>query len=127
LDLIEHWESAHVAMPSAPPREVLRLLLASNKLKQKDLSDIASSTLLSDILAGRREISKRLAKLLAARFHVNIGAFIYRLFSKGGEFFSAGAQMFNPHRGIDQDHSSASRRRGAASSNDMIRCYFGVS
>ena len=76
LDLIEHWESAHVDMPNAPPREVLRLLLESNKLKQKDLTDIASPTLLSDILAGRRENSKRLAKLLAARFHVSVTAFI---------------------------------------------------
>jgi HTH-type transcriptional regulator/antitoxin HigA len=76
MDLIEYWESTHVEMPNAPPREVLRLLLESNQLKQKDLADIASPTLLSDILAGRREISKRLAKLLAARFHVSVGAFI---------------------------------------------------
>lgn len=76
MDLMEHWESTHVDIPSAPPREVLRLLLESNNLKQKDLADIASPTLLSDILAGRREISKRLAKLLAARFHVSVTAFI---------------------------------------------------
>lgn len=76
MELIEHWEAEHVEIPLAPPREVLQFLLNSNNLKQKDLAEFASPTLISDILAGRREISKRLAKLLAAYFHVNTGAFI---------------------------------------------------
>lgn len=76
MKLIEHWETEHVAIPAAPPHEVLRFFLDSNNLKQKDLNEIASPTLISDILAGRREISKRLAKSLAAYFHVDIAAFI---------------------------------------------------
>lgn len=76
MDLIEHWEDEHVSIPVAAPREVLRHLLEANNLKQKDLEDIASPTLVSDILAGRREISKRLAKCLAERFRVDISAFI---------------------------------------------------
>lgn len=76
LSLIEQWESEHVFLPPAEPRDVLRFLLEEHDLKQKDLEDIASPTLISDILAGRREISKRLAKSLAERFHVDIGAFI---------------------------------------------------
>jgi HTH-type transcriptional regulator/antitoxin HigA len=76
MTLIEEWEDEHVSLPKASPREVLRYLLEEHDLKQKDLEDIASPTLISDILAGRREISKRLAKSLAERFHVGIGAFI---------------------------------------------------
>lgn len=76
LEMMERWEDQHVAIAPAPPREVLRHLLETNNLKQKDLADIASQTLVSDILAGRREISKRLAKALAARFHVDVSAFI---------------------------------------------------
>ncbi len=76
LDLIEQWEDKHVSIPTAPPREVLRHLLETNNLKQKDLIDIASPTLVSDILGDRREISKRLAKSLAERFRVDIAAFI---------------------------------------------------
>lgn len=76
LDMISRWEDEHVDIASAPPREVLRHLLEANNLRQKDLGDIASQTLISDILAGRREISKRLAKALATRFHVNVSAFI---------------------------------------------------
>lgn len=76
MQLIEDWESQNVDIPEAQPREVLRHLLEVNDLKQKDLGDIASQTLISDILAGRREISKRLAKSLAERFNVNIAAFV---------------------------------------------------
>lgn len=76
LDMIERWEDEHVEIAPAPPREVLRHLLEVNNLKQKDLGEIASQTLVSDILAGRREISKRLAKALAERFHVDVSAFI---------------------------------------------------
>lgn len=76
MQLIERWEDEHIEIPQAEPREVLRHLLETNDLKQKDLGDIASQTLVSDILAGRRNISKRLAKSLAERFNVDIGAFI---------------------------------------------------
>lgn len=76
MTLIEQWEDEHVSIPVAAPREVLRHLLDVNNLKQKDLEDIASQALVSDILSGRREISKRLAKALAQRFNVDIGAFI---------------------------------------------------
>lgn len=76
MELIQRWEEEHVVIPDAEPREVLRFLLEENDLKQKDLSDVASPTLISDILAGRREISKVLAKKLAARFNVNLSAFL---------------------------------------------------
>lgn len=76
MELIQRWEEEHVAIPDAEPREVLRYLLDENDLKQKDLQDVASPTLISDILAGRREISKVLAKKLAARFNVNVSAFL---------------------------------------------------
>lgn len=76
MKLIEDWETENVQIPEAQPREVLRHLLEANHLKQKDLGDIASHTLISDILAGRREISKRLAKALSERFNVDIAAFV---------------------------------------------------
>lgn len=76
MQLMEDWESDHVVVPDVLPREVLRHLLETNNLKQKDLSDIATPTLISDILSGRREISKRLAKALAERFNVDVAAFV---------------------------------------------------
>jgi HTH-type transcriptional regulator/antitoxin HigA len=76
MDLIERWEDAHVDIPDVHPREVLRYLLEENGLKQKDLADIASPALVSDILSGRREISKKLARSLAVRFNTGIEAFV---------------------------------------------------
>jgi HTH-type transcriptional regulator/antitoxin HigA len=75
LELIGNWEREHVQLPNVAPREVLRFLLEEHNMKQSDLSDIASASLISDILAGRREISKRLSKALAERFHVDASAF----------------------------------------------------
>ena len=76
IELIEKWEGEHVVIPNTKPKEVLRFLLEENNLKQKDLSNIASPTLISDILAGRREISRALAKSLSTRFNVNASAFL---------------------------------------------------
>jgi HTH-type transcriptional regulator/antitoxin HigA len=75
-DLIERWETSSVSIPKAEPREVLRYLLETHKMKQKDLMGIASPTVVSDILAGRRAISKKVAKALAERFHTNVSAFL---------------------------------------------------
>ncbi|MGF6533110.1 MULTISPECIES: helix-turn-helix domain-containing protein [Paraburkholderia] len=74
--LIGGWESRQVVVPSAEPREVLRHLLETHGLKQKDLADIASPTVVSDILAGRRAISKNVAKALAVRFRTDVSVFI---------------------------------------------------
>jgi|SRR5258705_5021345 HTH-type transcriptional regulator/antitoxin HigA len=75
-DLIEAWEAQNVALPKAEPRDVLRHLLDTHGLKQKDLADIASPTVISDILAGRRAISKNVAKALATRFNTNVSVFL---------------------------------------------------
>lgn len=76
MDIIDRWEDDHVVIPDSSPREVLRYLLEENGLKQKDLAEIASPALISDILSGRREISKKLAKSLATRFNTNIDIFV---------------------------------------------------
>ncbi|MCC8391216.1 helix-turn-helix domain-containing protein [Paraburkholderia sp. MMS20-SJTR3] len=75
-ELIAHWQARHPTLPQAEPREVLRHLLATHGLKQKDLAGIASPTVVSDILAGRRAISKKVAKALAARFQTDVSVFL---------------------------------------------------
>lgn len=75
-DLIEKWEVNNLTIPRAEPREVLRHLLETHGLKQKDLVGIASPTVVSDILAGRRAISKKVAKALAVRFHTDVSLFL---------------------------------------------------
>ncbi len=75
-DLIEVWESHYPDLPKSEPKDVLRYLLDTHDLKQKDLADIASPTVISDILAGRRAISKSVAKALAERFGTDMSVFV---------------------------------------------------
>jgi len=75
-DLVEAWETNHVPIPDVEPREVLRLLMEQHGLKQGDLAEIASQSVISDILAGKRRVNARQAKALAARFSVSAAAFL---------------------------------------------------
>ena len=75
-ELIHTYEKRQVPMAEAAPREVLRYLIAEHDLRQADFAEIASQGTISDILCGRREISKALAKKLADRFHVSAGFFL---------------------------------------------------
>jgi HTH-type transcriptional regulator / antitoxin HigA len=69
---ISDFENKNLEFPVGKPEDVLRHLMQEHNVSQTDLEreGIASQSQLSNILAGRREISKSLAKRLAARFNV---------------------------------------------------------
>jgi HTH-type transcriptional regulator / antitoxin HigA len=73
---VETYEAEHIKIPDAPPRDVLRFLMEQQGLTQSDLADCAPQSRISEILNGRREISKELAKALAKRLAVGVGAFV---------------------------------------------------
>uniref|UniRef100_I2Q7P0 Putative transcription regulator containing HTH domain n=1 Tax=Desulfovibrio sp. U5L TaxID=596152 RepID=I2Q7P0_9BACT len=73
---MEAYEEAHVAIPEADPKAVLRFLMEQHGLNQSDLGDCAPQSHISAILAGKRGISKETAKKLAKRFHVNADLFL---------------------------------------------------
>jgi HTH-type transcriptional regulator/antitoxin HigA len=73
---MESWEDDHVSIEKQSPKEVLAYLMKANGLKQTDLAEIVSQGTLSNILKGKREISKQLAKKLAERFSVNVAVFL---------------------------------------------------
>jgi HTH-type transcriptional regulator / antitoxin HigA len=73
---VETYEADHVKIPDAPPRDVLRFLMEQQGLAQSDLADCAPPSRISEILNGRREISKELPKALAKRFGVGVGVFV---------------------------------------------------
>jgi HTH-type transcriptional regulator/antitoxin HigA len=73
---VEAYENEHYPIPDAEPREVLRLLMEQHGLKQEDLADCAPQNRISDILTGKRAISKEIAKKLARRFHVHADIFL---------------------------------------------------
>jgi HTH-type transcriptional regulator / antitoxin HigA len=75
-DQVKAYEDEHFVIPDAPPREVLRFLMEQHGLKQDSLSDCAPQSRISDILNGKRSISKEIAKRLARRFHVRVDLFL---------------------------------------------------
>ena len=73
---IKAWEDQQEPIPDAPAHQVLSFLMEQNQLRQIDLKKFVDQSTLSKILRGEREISKRLAKNLAAHFHAPIELFL---------------------------------------------------
>ena len=75
--LIEEYEDKHYPMPDIPPHEVLKYLMKENGYKQKDVVHIfGSSGITSEVVNGKRSISKAQAKKLAEFFGVSVELFI---------------------------------------------------
>jgi len=75
-DQVKAYEDEKFQIPEAEPKEVLRFLMEQHGLKQEDLGDCAPQSRISDILSGKRSISKEIAKRLAHRFHVRADVFL---------------------------------------------------
>ena len=75
--LIEEYESKHYSMPKVPPHQILEHLMEARGLRQVDLVGILGSKgVVSDVVHGKRSISKAQAKALAEFFHVSPELFI---------------------------------------------------
>ncbi len=74
--LIEAYDREHHSLPDASAIDVLRFLMDEHGLAQKDLPEIGSQGVVSEVLAGRRRLNVRQIQALAARFGVDAGAFI---------------------------------------------------
>lgn len=76
-NLVEAYEDEHYPMPDVSPNEALKFLMEQNDLKQRDLLPIfTSSGILSEVISGKRSISKTQAKKLAGFFNVSVEVFI---------------------------------------------------
>ena len=75
--LIEDFEAKRYPLPSVPPREALKALLEERGLRHADIWPVLGNKgALSEILHGKRSISKAQAKKLAGFFHVPVELFI---------------------------------------------------
>lgn len=75
--LIEDFEEKHYPIPDAPPHEVLRELMESRGLRQRDLLNIfGSDGIASEVVNGKRNVSRTQAKALAEFFRVPVDLFI---------------------------------------------------
>lgn len=74
--LIEDFEERHYQLRPASPAEVLTELMEIHGLKQKDLVDIfGTPSIVSEVLNGRRELSKAHIKGLSERFNLPVDLF----------------------------------------------------
>jgi HTH-type transcriptional regulator/antitoxin HigA len=70
--LIEDFEEENYSLKSAHPVEVLRELMASNGLKQKDLLDIfGTASIVSEVLREKRNLTVEHIRKLSRRFYVS--------------------------------------------------------
>ena len=77
VTLVELYESEYHSIPESKPHEVLQHLIAMSKMRQADLVGIiGSSGVVSEIVNGKRAISKAQAKVLGERFKVSPSLFL---------------------------------------------------
>ena len=77
VDLVHDFEERRYPLPSSPPHKMLAFLMEQRGLKPGDLWPVVGSkSRVSEILSGKRTISKEQAKRLAAFFHVGVELFV---------------------------------------------------
>ena len=77
VDLVHDFEESHYQLPQSSPHEIVAFLLEQRGLKASDLWEVLGSKgRVSEVLSGKRAISKEQAKKLAEFFHVGVGLFI---------------------------------------------------
>ena len=75
--LVEKFEEEHYSIPQQTPHAMLLHLIEDNDLKQEDLVGVLGSRgVVSEVVNGKRGISKSQAKALAAFFKVDVELFI---------------------------------------------------
>jgi HTH-type transcriptional regulator/antitoxin HigA len=75
-DLIEDYEAEHHALPETTGVHALKFLMEQHDLKQSDLTEIGSQGVVSEILAGKRELNIRQVRALSEHFAVSAATFV---------------------------------------------------
>ncbi len=74
--LIGDFEAKHYPVPDASPVAIVRHLMEAHNLRQKDLLDVFSTeSIASEVLHGKRELTRDHIRRLSARFGVSPAVF----------------------------------------------------
>lgn len=74
--LIENFEEQRYRLPKASPLEAVRFLMDQHQLRQKDMLDVfGTPSIASEVLSGKRELSKEHIRRLSERFSVPVELF----------------------------------------------------
>jgi HTH-type transcriptional regulator/antitoxin HigA len=74
--LVHAYEEEHEPLPEGTPMDVLKALMVEHGLSQRDLPEIGSQGVVSEILHGKRTLNVRQVAALAKRFAVSPAVFI---------------------------------------------------
>lgn len=74
-DLVSAYENEHLPMPKGDGRAALAFLMAQQGLSQSDLPEVATQSVISEILSGKRQLNIRHIKALSERFNVSADTF----------------------------------------------------
>lgn len=75
-DLIEMQDKREFPVQDAAPSEVLKFLMERHDLTQAQVPEVGNQSVVSQVLAGKRQLNTRQIARLCARFGVGAGAFI---------------------------------------------------
>jgi len=75
-DLVSDYENAHRPINEMPVPKLLRELMAQRGLTQSQLPEIGAQSVVSAVLAGKRELNVRQISRLAKRFRLPADAFM---------------------------------------------------
>ena len=77
-NLLEDYERRTLPpLEKSSPQTTLKFLMEENNLRQSDLADVfGTQSVVSEVLGGKREITKQQAKALAQKFSLRVEAFI---------------------------------------------------
>ncbi|GEM_PF-545418 len=102
-DLLADWEDARMDIADIHGIELIKILLKERGLRQRGLVGIfATESVASEVLAGRRDLTREHIERLADFFHVSPAA-----------FFPARAQLQSPAR-VDEQPDRANSEVAAA-------------
>jgi HTH-type transcriptional regulator/antitoxin HigA len=74
-EFIGDYEDANHKWDDLPPNVVLRELMAMNGINQAELPEVGSQGVVSEILAGKRELTRKHIQAVSQRFHVSPAIF----------------------------------------------------
>jgi HTH-type transcriptional regulator/antitoxin HigA len=74
--LVEQFENKQYGVPNAGPLDIIRHLMDVHGLRQKDLVDVfGTESIVSDVLNGKRDLTKEHIRRLSTRFNVSPAVF----------------------------------------------------
>ena len=75
-DLLEARDKRMPALPEATPVQALRFLMTQHGLSQSQLPEVGNQSVVSQVLAGQRQLNVRQIARLCQRFGVGPGVFM---------------------------------------------------